>query len=47
MTHIQDFLLELDMGFAFVGRQFPIEVDGRDYQIDMLFVRPINLKTNR
>ena len=37
VTHIQDFLLELGVGFAFVGRQFPIEVDGRDYRIDMLF----------
>jgi len=37
VTHIQDFLLELGVGFAFVGRQFPIEVDGRDYRIDLLF----------
>ncbi len=37
MTHIQDFLLELGVGFAFVGRQFPIEVNGRDYRINLLF----------
>lgn len=37
VTHIRDFLLELGVGFAFVGSQFPIEVDGRDYRIDMLF----------
>ncbi|MBD2463138.1 DUF1016 domain-containing protein [Oscillatoria sp. FACHB-1407] len=37
VTHIRDFLLELGVGFAFVGSQFPIEVDGREYRIDMLF----------
>jgi len=34
---IADFLLELGKGFAFVGRQYPIEVDGTDYRIDLLF----------
>jgi predicted nuclease of restriction endonuclease-like (RecB) superfamily len=37
VTHIRDFLLELGVGFAFVGSQFPINVDGREYRIDMLF----------
>lgn len=37
VTHIRDFLLELGVGFAFVGSQFPIVVDGREYRIDMLF----------
>ncbi|UBF30147.1 PDDEXK nuclease domain-containing protein (plasmid) [Kovacikia minuta CCNUW1] len=37
VTHIRDFLLELGVGFAFVGSQFPIDVDGREYRIDMLF----------
>lgn len=37
VTHIRDFLLELGVGFAFVGSQFPIAVDGREYRIDMLF----------
>jgi len=37
VTHIRDFLIELGVGFAFVGSQFPIEVDGREYRIDMLF----------
>jgi predicted nuclease of restriction endonuclease-like (RecB) superfamily len=37
VTHIRDFLLELGVGFAFVGSQYPIEVDGREYRIDMLF----------
>ena len=37
MAHIQQFLLELGVGFAFLGSQYRIEVDGRDYYIDLLF----------
>jgi predicted nuclease of restriction endonuclease-like (RecB) superfamily len=35
--HLEKFLLELGQGFAFVGRQYRIEVDGRDFYIDLLF----------
>jgi len=35
--HIQKFLLELGMGFAFVGRQVRLEVGGQDYPLDLLF----------
>jgi predicted nuclease of restriction endonuclease-like (RecB) superfamily len=35
--HITKFLLELGKGFAFVGRQFKIEISENDYFIDMLF----------
>ncbi len=35
--HIQKFLLELGVGFAFVGRQVPLEVAGKEYRIDLLF----------
>ncbi|MFR2794026.1 MAG: PDDEXK nuclease domain-containing protein [Eisenbergiella sp.] len=35
--HIQSFLLELGQGFAFVGRQVHLEVDGDDFYIDLLF----------
>ncbi|HEY9643687.1 MAG TPA: PDDEXK nuclease domain-containing protein, partial [Coleofasciculaceae cyanobacterium] len=35
--HIRDFLLELGMGFAFLGNQYSLEVDGKDYRIDLLF----------
>jgi len=35
--HIQKFLLELGVGFAFVGRQVPLEVSGKEYRIDLLF----------
>ena len=35
--HLEKFLLELGQGFAFVGRQYRIEVDGTDYFIDLLF----------
>ncbi len=35
--HIQKFLLELGVGFAFVGRQVHLEVGGDDYYLDLLF----------
>lgn len=35
--HLQKFLLELGQGFAFVGRQYHIDLDGEDYYIDLLF----------
>jgi predicted nuclease of restriction endonuclease-like (RecB) superfamily len=35
--HITSFLLELGAGFAFVGRQAHLEVEGDDYFIDLLF----------
>lgn len=34
---ITKFLLELGAGFSFVGRQYNLEVGGRDYFIDLLF----------
>jgi len=37
LTHIRAFLLELGVGFAFVGNQFRLEVDGQEYFIDLLF----------
>ena len=37
VDHIQKFLLELGLGFAFVGRQVRLEVGGEDYPLDLLF----------
>jgi predicted nuclease of restriction endonuclease-like (RecB) superfamily len=37
VRHIQKFLVELGIGFAFVGRQYPIDVAGKDYRLDLLF----------
>ncbi len=37
LDHIGRFLLELGVGFAFVGRQYHLEVDGQDYYLDLLF----------
>lgn len=37
VRHLERFLLELGQGFAFVGRQYRIEVSGEDYYIDLLF----------
>ncbi len=35
--HITKFLLELGAGFSFVGSQYPLEISGKDYYIDLLF----------
>ena len=37
IDHLTKFLLELGAGFAFVGRQYKINVDGDDYSIDLMF----------
>ena len=37
VDHITRFLLELGAGFAYVGRQIPLEVGGEDFFIDLLF----------
>ena len=36
-NHIKDFLLELGAGFSFVGMQVPLEIDGEEFFIDVLF----------
>jgi len=35
--HITRFLLELGKGFAFIGRQYHLEIGKKDYYIDLLF----------
>ena len=37
VDHIRDFLLELGIGFAFLGSQYPIVVSGKEYRLDLLF----------
>lgn len=37
VLHMEKFLLELGAGFAFVGRQYHLEVAGEDFYIDLLF----------
>lgn len=37
VERIRDFLLELGVGFAFVGSQYRLEVEGDEYFIDLLF----------
>ncbi|MFC6877704.1 YhcG family protein [Flavobacterium myungsuense] len=37
ITHLQDFLLELGNGFAFVARQKRIHIDGDDFFVDLVF----------
>ncbi len=37
VSHITHFLLELGKGFSFVGQQYPLEIGGQDYYLDLLF----------
>jgi hypothetical protein len=37
MNRLQETLLELGRGFAFVGRQVHLEIDGDDFYVDLLF----------
>jgi predicted nuclease of restriction endonuclease-like (RecB) superfamily len=37
LAHVRDFLLELGVGFALVGSQYPLQVAGQDYHVDLLF----------
>ena len=37
IAHLEKFLLELGQGFAFVGRQYRVEVGDQDFYIDLLF----------
>ena len=37
INHLRDFLLELGVGFAFVGSQYPLQVGGQDLRLDLLF----------
>lgn len=43
IAEIEHFMIELGAGFAFVGRQAPLDVDGEEFFIDMLFFHiPLN-----
>ncbi len=37
LAHLKNFLLELGVGFAFVGSQYRLEVGGREFFLDLLF----------
>lgn len=37
IAHLEKFLLELGQGFAFVGRQYHVEIGEQDFYIDLLF----------
>jgi predicted nuclease of restriction endonuclease-like (RecB) superfamily len=43
LGHLQEFLLELGVGFAFVGSQYHLEVGDHDFYIDLLFYH-LNLR---
>lgn len=37
VAHLEKFLLELGQGFAFVGRQYHLDLGGDDFYVDLLF----------
>lgn len=37
VTHIERFLIELGEGFAFLGRQYHLQVEDQDFYLDLLF----------
>lgn len=37
ITHLEKFLLELGQGFAFVGRQYHLDIGEQDFYVDLLF----------
>lgn len=37
IAHLRDFLVELGIGFAFVGSQYRLELEGDEFFIDLLF----------
>lgn len=37
LAHLERFLLELGVGFAFVGRQYRLMLDGDEFYLDLLF----------
>lgn len=39
LAHIRQFLLELGVGFAFIGSQYPLTVTGEEFYLDLLFYR--------
>jgi predicted nuclease of restriction endonuclease-like (RecB) superfamily len=36
-NHLRDFLIELGVGFAFVGSQYKLDIEGDEFYIDLLF----------
>ena len=41
IDHLQDFLLELGKGFAFIGRQYRITLGNKPYYVDLVFYHRI------
>ncbi len=37
LRELENFILEIGVGFAFIGRQYRITIDGEDHYIDLLF----------
>jgi predicted nuclease of restriction endonuclease-like (RecB) superfamily len=42
LEHLRQFLLELGVGFAFVGSQYPLEVGGEDFKLGIILCKTRN-----
>ena len=40
LRRLKDFLIELGRDFCFVGSEYPLQVGGRDFALDLLFFHP-------
>jgi len=40
LRRFKDFLIELGRDFCFVGSEYPLQVGGRDFALDLLFFHP-------
>lgn len=54
VQHMRDFIIELGRDFCFIGSEYPVQVGGRDFALDLLFFHrglnclvAIELKVNR
>ncbi len=41
VSHLQNFLLELGKGFAFIGRQYKMQIGSRTFKVDLVFYHHI------
>jgi len=47
LARLRQFLIELGRDFCFVGSEFPVQVGGRDFALDLLFLPPRSQPSRR
>ena len=41
IAKVKELLMELGYGFCFIGNQYPLKLNSKDYRIDLLFYHRI------